>query len=197
MAFPPSSTAPPPQPAQPHRPSALYPRISQFSANPIAAGNPTISPSSTVGIGIRVALKPEYRMTPLPHLSPQLEDVPRSVFNFEFDVERKILAEAKKDNPNCSELTLGNIPQERTDQTDPGSSEDPIVNTYIASGLNREAVPLAVANYGDNPTKVKEFVEQYSRVKDMGFSSNDVAESLLLFHNDIDQALQHLLSHPS
>nr|GMC68435.1 Ubiquitin-associated protein like [Ipomoea batatas] len=187
MAFPPSSTAPPPQPAQPHRPSALYPRISQFSANPIAA----------VGIGIRVALKPEYRMTPLPHLSPQLEDVPRSVFNFEFDVERKILAEAEKDNPNCSELTLGNIPQERTDQTDPGSSEDPIVNTYIASGLNREAVPLAVANYGDDPTKVKEFVEQYSRVKDMGFSSNDVAESLLLFHNDIDQALQHLLSHPS
>nr|GMC82816.1 cytochrome P450 704C1-like [Ipomoea batatas] len=34
-----------------------------------------------------------------------------------------------------------------------GSFEDPIVNTYIASGLKREAVPLAVANYGDDPTK--------------------------------------------
>lgn len=35
-----------------------------------------------------------------------------------------------------------------------GSVADPIVSKYIASGLSREAVPLAVANYGDNPTKV-------------------------------------------
>lgn len=35
-----------------------------------------------------------------------------------------------------------------------GSNADPVVSKYIASGLNREAVPLAVANYGDNPTKV-------------------------------------------
>lgn len=34
------------------------------------------------------------------------------------------------------------------------SSGDPVMNKYIALGLNREAVPLAVANYGDNPTKV-------------------------------------------
>lgn len=45
--------------------------------------------------------------------------------------------------------------------------------------------------------QVKKFAEQYTRLKDMGFSSNGVAESLLLFHNDIDQALQHLLTHPS
>jgi hypothetical protein len=29
-----------------------------------------------------------------------------------------------------------------------------VVSKYISSGLSREAVPLAVANYGDNPTKV-------------------------------------------
>lgn len=28
------------------------------------------------------------------------------------------------------------------------------MNKYIAFGLNREIVPLAVANYGDNPNKV-------------------------------------------
>lgn len=31
---------------------------------------------------------------------------------------------------------------------------DPLVMKYTASGLNREAVNIAVANYGDNPTKV-------------------------------------------
>lgn len=31
---------------------------------------------------------------------------------------------------------------------------DPVVMKYAASGLNREAVNIAVANYGDNPTKV-------------------------------------------
>lgn len=31
---------------------------------------------------------------------------------------------------------------------------DPVVMKYSASGLNREAVNIAVANYGDNPTKV-------------------------------------------
>lgn len=36
-----------------------------------------------------------------------------------------------------------------------GSSADPVVTKYIATGLSREAVPVAVANYGDNPTKVR------------------------------------------
>jgi hypothetical protein len=35
-----------------------------------------------------------------------------------------------------------------------GPVADPVVSKYISSGLSREAVPLAVANYGDNPTKV-------------------------------------------
>jgi len=34
------------------------------------------------------------------------------------------------------------------------SVSDPIVSKYIAMGLSREAVPIAVANYGDNPAKV-------------------------------------------
>lgn len=32
---------------------------------------------------------------------------------------------------------------------------DPLVMKYTASGLNREAVNIAVANFGDNPTKVR------------------------------------------
>ena len=34
------------------------------------------------------------------------------------------------------------------------ATSDPIVNKYIAMGLSREVVPIAVKNYGDNPTKV-------------------------------------------
>lgn len=36
----------------------------------------------------------------------------------------------------------------------PASTGDPITSRYIASGLNREAVPFAVSAYGDDPTKV-------------------------------------------
>lgn len=35
-----------------------------------------------------------------------------------------------------------------------GPVGDPVVSKYIASGLNREAVTLAVSKYGDDPTKV-------------------------------------------
>ncbi|CAK9185097.1 unnamed protein product [Ilex paraguariensis] len=49
-------------------PSSLYPKISGHSVNPPAARppsfHPTSSPSSSSGTGIRVALKPEYRITP-------------------------------------------------------------------------------------------------------------------------------------
>ncbi|KAL5710152.1 Small ribosomal subunit protein eS25x [Ranunculus cassubicifolius] len=39
------------------------------------------------------------------------------------------------------------------------STADLVVSKYIASGLSREAVPLAVANYGDNPTKVWGYIK--------------------------------------
>jgi hypothetical protein len=39
-----------------------------------------------------------------------------------------------------------------------GPTADPVVRKYISMGLNRDAVPLAVANYGDNPPKVFSWV---------------------------------------
>ncbi|VFQ58274.1 unnamed protein product [Cuscuta campestris] len=82
-------------------------------------------------------------------------------------------------------------------QTSPGSSGDPIADKYITSGLNRDAVPLAVANFGDNPTKVREFADHYTRLRDMGFSSNAVGEALLMFDNDTEKALAYLLNNSS
>ncbi|KAK4357457.1 hypothetical protein RND71_023067 [Anisodus tanguticus] len=179
----------------PGQPSSLYSRVGQHPGNP--SFHPTSSPSSITGIGIRVAIKPEYRIAPPPQLSPQVGDIPRSTFHFDFDLEKKILAEAEKESQNWSCLGLENLPSRGSDQAYMASSGDPVMNKYIALGLNREAVPLAVANFGDNPTKVKEFADGYTRLKEMGFSSNSAADALLMNDNDTNKAIPHLLNNPS
>ncbi|OMP06238.1 hypothetical protein COLO4_08254 [Corchorus olitorius] len=170
-----------------------------FACNLAVEARDTVSPA---GLGIRVALKPEYRITPPPQLSPQVGNIPRSNFQFDFEFERKLLAESEKESMNWSRLGLENLPPKPTESTSSSSSStganaDPVVSKYIASGLNREAVAVAVANYGDNPTKVREFVNGYNLLREMGFSSNNVAEVLLMYDNDTDKALAHFLNSSS
>jgi len=129
-------------------------------------------------------------------MSPQIGDIPRSTFQFDFELEKKILAEAEKENQNWSRLGLENLPSKNAEPHSPslGSSADPVVTKYIASGLSREAVPVAVANYGDNPTKVREFANGFTLLREMGFSSNSVIEALLMYDNDTDKAVTHFLN---
>ncbi|XP_042518135.1 uncharacterized protein LOC122091943 [Macadamia integrifolia] len=182
--------------------SSLYPRVAQSGHSgipPTARASPfhqSLAPSSaSSGLGIRVQIKPEYRITPPPQLS-QVRDVPRSTFQFDFEFEKRVLAEAEKENPNWSRLVMEHISSKPVESTPPlgSSATDPVVNKYIASGLSREAVPLAVANYGDNPTKVREFVNAYNLLREMGFSSTSVAEALAMYDNDTDKALAHFLN---
>ncbi|KAF7132924.1 hypothetical protein RHSIM_Rhsim09G0203300 [Rhododendron simsii] len=207
-----------------YAPSSLYPRVGQsghsLNSAAVRASNfhhPSPSSSSCkhlypffAGLGIRVAIKPEYRITPPPQLSPQVGDIPRSTFQFDFELERKILAEAERDSLNWTRLGLENLPSKTAGSTSSsvcaytfpgrwkvGSAIDPVVSKYIASGLSREAVPLAVANYGDNPTKVREFVNGYTLLREMGFSSTNVSEALLMYDNDTDKALAHFLNSSS
>ncbi|OMO53269.1 hypothetical protein CCACVL1_28769 [Corchorus capsularis] len=189
--------------------ASLYPRIGQQPGHTVLPPAPrtssfhqSSSPSSSSGLGIRVALKPEYRITPPPQLSPQVGNIPRSNFQFDFEFERKLLAESEKESMNWSRLGLENLPSKPTESTSSSSSStganaDPVVSKYITSGLNREAVAVAVANYGDNPTKVREFVNGYNLLREMGFSSNNVAEVLLMYDNDTDKALAHFLNSSS
>ncbi|KAF9602057.1 hypothetical protein IFM89_024824 [Coptis chinensis] len=180
------------------------------------------------GLGIRVMIKPEYRITPPPQLLPLMEDIPRSTFQFDFDFERKVLAEAEKESPNWSQLVSENVPSKPSeshsslgtvsnpmgskygnsgykrdagasygDNPTKSSATDPLVSKYIASGLSREAVPFAVANYGDNPTKVREFVDKYNLLREMGFSSSNVAEALAMYDNDHEKALAYFLNSSS
>ncbi|XVE64320.1 hypothetical protein DITRI_Ditri07aG0092000 [Diplodiscus trichospermus] len=183
---------------------SLYPKIGQPAHTVVppaprtSSFQPTSSPPSSSGLGVRVALKPEYRITPPPQLSPQVGDIPRSNFQFDFEFERKILAEVQKENMNWSRLGLENFASKPTESTSsPGTTSDPVVSKYIASGLSRDAVTVAVATYGDNPTKVREFVNGYNLLREMGFSSNKVAEALLMYENDTEKALAHFLNSSS
>ncbi|XWS50418.1 hypothetical protein CRYUN_Cryun12cG0086000 [Craigia yunnanensis] len=183
---------------------SLYPKIGQPTHTVVPPAPRTSSfhqnssPSSSSGLGVRVALKPEYRITPPPQLSPLVGDIPRSNFQFDFEFERKILAEADKESINWSRLGLENLPSKPMESTfSPGANSDPVASKYIASGLNRDAVTIAVANYGDNPTKVREFVNGYNLLREMGFSSNSVAEALLMYDNDTDKAIAHFLNSSS
>ncbi|KAL5718822.1 hypothetical protein ACHQM5_011688 [Ranunculus cassubicifolius] len=194
-----------PASASPHI-SNFYPRVGQ-SNHPVnnpppphpsrnfnlhSVNNPPPSSSSS-GLGIRVMIKPEYRITPPPQLSPLVGEIPRSTFQFDFDFEKKVIAEAEKGNQNWPNLENPSLrPTESTSSMN--STADPVVSKYIASGLSREAVPLAVANYGDNPTKVREFVDGYNLLREMGFSSSKVAEALAMYDNDTDKALAYFLN---
>ncbi|AES72425.1 proline-rich cell wall-like protein [Medicago truncatula] len=140
-------------------PPSIYPKIGPHPHSaaprppPFQHQNPNPSPSR---LGIKVAIKPEYKIAPPPHLLPHVGDIPRSNFQFDFGLERKILAEAEKENPNWTKFGVENLPTKASDSS-PSSkvtTADPIVNKYIAMGLSRDVVPIAVKNYGDNPTKV-------------------------------------------
>ncbi|KAA0042570.1 uncharacterized protein E6C27_scaffold44G00650 [Cucumis melo var. makuwa] len=180
-----ASSTPSPSP-HPMYSQSMYPRIGQQA--------PSSTPPVAPGLGIRVTIKPEYRITPPPQLSPQVGDIPRSNFHFDFEFEKKVLAEAEKEAPNWNRFGLEHLPPKPVESTSSmGSIGDPTVSKYVASGLNREAVSFAVANYGDNPTKVQEFVKGYTLLREMGFSSIKVVEALLMYDNDTDKAVAHFL----
>ncbi|KAG2604353.1 uncharacterized protein LOC120670559 [Panicum virgatum] len=205
---------------------SLYPRVGQPShggggagtASPRAApyhhgpggssgsSAPIVTPlaptsTSSSKVGIHVAIKPEFRITPPPQLPPQMVEIPRSTFNFDFEYERRILAEAEKENPNWSKFVVERqaplpVPQQQARPASSGSG-DPVVDKYVAMGLGREAVSFAVLNYGDNPAKVKEFVKSYNILHEMGFTSPNVPVLLAIHDNDPDKVIQRLLSSPS
>ncbi|KFK26953.1 hypothetical protein AALP_AA8G315000 [Arabis alpina] len=190
-----------PSPASTH-PMYGYPKISQQQSqpffppperNPSFQHNSSSFPSSSSGVGIKVTLKPEYRITPPPQLLPRVGDIHRSSFQFDFGLERKVLAEAEKDNPDWSKFGTENPPPAKFPEPTPSMGVDPVVMKYAASGLNREAVGIAVANYGDNPTKVQEFANGFTAIREMGFPTNAVADALFMFENDTEKALAHLL----
>ncbi|CAM0912856.1 unnamed protein product [Alopecurus aequalis] len=195
--------------AAPQR-AAPYHHVTAAPSSPASRAPAPSSSSSSTSMGIQVVIKPEYRIAPPPQLAPQMVEVPRSTYNFDFEYERKILAEAEKENPNWGKFAVERQtppppqqqpqpprgPRHTTSTTSMAAPVDPVVEKYISMGLGREAVSFAVLNYGDNPTKVKEFVKSYNDLHEMGFTSGNVPELLAMHDNDPDKVIQHLLSTP-
>ncbi|KAJ7965406.1 Proline-rich cell wall-like protein [Quillaja saponaria] len=122
MYWPPTSSSPSPS-SHPMPGPSLYPRVNQpghAAVPPVGRSSThhqTSFPSSSSGLGIRVAIRPEYRITQPPNLLPHIGDIPRSNFQFNFEFERKVLAEAEKESPNWSRLGLENLPPKGSEST--------------------------------------------------------------------------------
>lgn len=63
-------------------------------------------------------------------------------------------------------------------------------------GRSQSFLPVDCTDY-DRIFQVKEFTEGYMLLREMGFSSNNVAEALLMYDNDTDKALAHFLNSTS
>ncbi|KZV25378.1 hypothetical protein F511_07262 [Dorcoceras hygrometricum] len=70
---------------------------------------------------LRETIKPEYKITPPPPLLPQLGDIPRSNFHFDFEFERNVIS-AVKENPNWSKLGVENFMNKPTEAASSRSS---------------------------------------------------------------------------
>eukprot|EP00249_Psilotum_nudum_P002418 c15445_g1_i1 orf=222-866(+) len=176
--------------------SSFYPKVAQPIGHPIGRSHPPLPVSSaSSGLGIRVALKPEYRVAPPPQLLPQPGEVPHSSFQFDFDLERRILEEAEKESQLWNRGPSTNQNHFRSGQSNASSGlvEDPVVSKYVAMGLSKEAVVMAVATFGDVQAKVVEFVPSYNLLREMGFPSDAVAGALAMYDNDKERALAHLV----
>jgi hypothetical protein len=141
--------------------------------------------------GIRVTIKPEYRVAPAVQLSPQNVEVPRSNFTFDFDLERKIIEEAERGN--WERGSRGSVhSQSNGIASTSAAHEDPVVSKYVATGLPRDAVQLGVATFGDVQNKVLDFCSHFAVMKEMGFAPEAISGALAMFDNDRDKAIAQL-----
>lgn len=181
---------------QQHQPPRYsYPQLAQPVGPPYGRPPPPVpstNPSSRTGI--RVALKPEYRLSPPPQLLPLPDEIPQSNVQFDFDLERKILEEAQKEGqPGSSRRLPMSLSRASEAAAATAATEDPIVSKYTMMGLNRDAVVLAIATYGDVQSKVMDFVQSYNVLREVGFEPDKIAGALSMFDNDKERASAYLI----
>lgn len=115
------------------------------------------------------------------------------MFQFEFDLERRIIAEAGQ--LGSSHLRASSTVQ--TSHANGGDNlaevEDATVAKYLAMGHNKESIQYALQTYGDDQTKILDFCPAYNRMREMGFPGDRIARALASVDNDVDQAISSLV----
>lgn len=174
--------------------SSFYPRLAQPVASPPVAPPAGQPPTSKRGSGIRVTIKPELRLGPPVQLSPYPGEIPHSSFQFDFDVERRIVLEAEQQTwPQTRDYShINGGPRASPVPAAQAISEDPAISKYLAMGLPPEAVSLAVTTYGDVHNKVLDFCASYSVLQEMGFAPEAICAALGMYDNDREKALAYL-----
>jgi len=175
---------------------SYYPRVGQSSMGRAPPQAPLMSspsfPSGTSGTSIKVTMKPMYRVGPPAELRMQSREVPRSSFQFEFDLERRILAEAElQRNPHLRASTAQT--SQANGEANLAEVEDATVAKYLDMGHNKEAIQYGLQTYGDDQTKILDFCPSYNRIREMGFPGDRVARALATYDNDEEQAISSLV----
>eukprot|EP00898_Chlorokybus_atmophyticus_P005098 jgi/Chlat1/558/Chrsp103S01133 len=195
------------------RTGSVYPRVNSTSpavAVPVRAAAAAAAAGGAGGV--RVVMKPEYRMTITPDVrgdasqlgrSPSFRQ-PASLPVFDFDLERRVVAaaEALRDSTADIEGTHGQAGPAAVEGaeamaqmpvTPHVSEQERVIAKYAQHGFRRQEVILALLAYGDNFEKVLSFCRHFNAIKEMGFSSPAVAGALMLYGEDRDAAITHLL----
>ena len=189
-------------------------RSSSQSSRRASASVSIADMQQALGAGIRLAIPPEFSLTP-PRGVPSVGEEPTAtedaVFESRFDVrrERDVLRE-ECGGEGTDAGASGRDADGRTDgqasggcstrSNDPTSldatvrriarePDPPEIDKYTRTGYPRDAVLYAVATWGDDESKVVDFCEGFRRGAEMGLDGPTLAGALAACDNDVERAV--------
>eukprot|EP00899_Mesostigma_viride_P027522 jgi/Mesvir1/7955/Mv24169-RA.1 len=120
-----------------------YPPAYDAARQPGGAANSPATSSAPLRYedGIRVSINPKYQISSRPEAETPLElpDPPRSEFEFDFGVERRVLAKLMSAGDGVDGF--------------PKVEEDPRVTKFVEMGYDKPAVLMAIMVHGDSHDK--------------------------------------------
>ena len=174
----------------------------------------TAAMQQALGAGIRLAVPPEFSLTP-PRGVPSVGEEPTATedaaFESRFDVrrERDVLreecggegtdagasgrdADGRADGQasgGCSTRSNDPTSLDATVRRIAREPDPPEIDKYTRTGYPRDAVLYAVATWGDDESKVVDFCEGFRRGAEMGLDGPTLAGALAACDNDVERAV--------
>lgn len=189
-------------------------RSSSQSSRRASASVSLADMQQALGAGIRLAIPPEFSLTP-PRGVPSVGEEPTAtedaVFESRFDVrrERDVLreecggegtdagasgrdADGRADGQasgGCSTRSNDPTSLDATVRRIAREPDPPEIDKYTRTGYPRDAVLYAVATWGDDESKVVDFCEGFRRGAEMGLDGPTLAGALAACDNDVERAV--------